>query len=360
MKFYKYPKAQAGAAFMLGLILISLFVDYAFGLASSTILATIPFLAFHRSPDAWDVAATYETPELAAAALAKMGTHNIRTVDEEKTFLVNATKTAVSEGAKAERKLLLDGLDGQFKELTGVEKEAGIKTSDYITGIYKALSGKHKLQTEEFETFKTSKLSESDAAKEVKAQLDKFKLTAKAELEEANGTIATMKSNQFNYKVEASVQEAIGRIKPTLKENEYLDDVIKSRIASEFSKFKAVEHEGTIIYHNEDGTPAINKTDGNHLSTFSILEGIFESMVDQGRKAAGTGAGKTTTGTPGTVNKDSLRLKLPDTVQTKMQLMEHIATLTIDGNKVEPNSPLFNQLFDTNVVKEDGTHLPLR
>lgn len=316
---------------------------------------------FHRSPDnTWDAAATYETVEDAVKAVTGMGQHQVRSLEDEKTFLENATKTARSESAQAERKIFLDSFDSKFKELTGVERDPSAKTTDYVFKSYTDLAAKHKAQTEEYETFKTSKLSESDAAKEVKMQLDKFKLTAKAELDEANNAIATMKSAQFSYKVDASVQEAMNRIKPTLKENEYLDQVISAEIAAKFSKFKAIEHEGTIIYHGDDDKPVIDSKDGNHLSTFSILEKIFEPMVDQGRKAAGTGANTKTPGASGEVTADELRLELPAEITNKMKLMDYLPTLTFKGNKVEAGSTMFNALFEVNSVKADGSPLPLR
>lgn len=318
----------------------------------------------NRSPDPqqWDVGATFATVEDAVKAVSGLGGHNVRTPDQDKVFLENATEKAVSEAAKAERRVFLDGFDNKFKELTGVQRDPNVKTTDYVTKAYTDLKEKLSGVTGEFDKFKDSKLSESQAAQEVKAQLDKFKATAKGELDTANNTIAEMKTNQFKYRVDGSVQEAMSRIRPLLKKNEFLEDAIEARIRKFDTDFNPVDHEGTIIYHNaNDNSPAIDSTNGNHLSTHSLLTKIFEPIFETGRSQTGTGAAG---GSESGVNlgADAYKLSLPEGINTRMGLMDYLQSgkVMVEGKVVENGSQLFNKLFEINSVGKDGKMLPLR
>ena len=319
------------------------------------------FLNFHRSPDdGWEAGATFDTPEAAAAAMTKAG-YNIRTAEQEKTFLENATKTARSESAKEERRMLLDGLDGSFKELTGIEKEAGMKTNDYITGLFKNMMDSNKKVSSEFETFKTSKLSESAAAKEQKAISDKAAKVYKDKQAELMAENTQLRGQQFNFKVDLSVKEAMNRISPTLKKMDNIEDSKQVRVMNFHKNFKVVEHEGALIVHDlKDDSPVLDSTNGNPLSIYDVLSKQFESLVDQGRKQEGNGANDKTPGADGKVNKNNLRLELPADVKTQKQLLDYIESgkVTIDGNVVEAASPLSTQLFMVNRDSADGTRMP--
>lgn len=316
------------------------------------------FLNFHRSPDNnWDAAATYATVDDAIAAVTKLGGHNIRTSDQEKKYLANATKKAASESAKEERRILLNGLDNSFKELTGIEKENGMKTNDYISGLMKNMMADNKTVKSDFEKFKTDKLSESEAAKEYKALNDKAKTEFKTTLAERDATINQYKSNEFNFKVDLSVKDAMNRISPTLKKIDLIDDAKEVRVNKFYQNYKIVEHEGALILHDKkDDSPIIDPTNGNPLSIFDVLSKEFESLVDGDRKQNGTGANNNQNKS---VSKDDLKLSLPPEINTRMALSDYINSgqLTFDGNKIEPNSPLASKLFMINQYKEDGVTL---
>ena len=315
----------------------------------------------HRSPDnIWDAAATYETVDAAIEAVTKLGGHNIRTPDQEKEYLANATKNSSSEAAKEERRMLLNGLDGRFKELTGIEKEKGVKTSDYIINGYKAMMENNKTVTSEFEKFKNDKLSESEAAKEYKALNDKAKLEFKTTLAERDSTITQYKSNEFNFKVDLSVKDAMNRISPTLKKIDLIDDAKEVRVNKFYQNFKIVEHEGALILHDKkDDSPIIDPTNGNPLSIFDVLSKEFESLVDKDMNQGGTGA-RNNQNTQ--VSKDDMKLSLPADINTRVKLSDYInsGNLTFDGNVIEPNSPLATKLFMANQFKEDGTPMPVK
>ena len=317
---------------------------------------------FHRSPDnTWDAAATYATVDDAIAAVTKLGGHNIRTSDQEKEYLTNATKNSASEAAKEERRMLLTGLDNSFKELTGIEKENGMKTSDYISGLMKNMMADNKTVKSDFEKFKTDKLSESEAAKEYKALNDKKDSVYKNTLAERDATINQYKSNEFNFKVDLSVKDAMNRISPTLKKIDLIDDAKEVRVNKFYQNYKIVEHEGALILHDKkDDSPIIDPTNGNPLSIFDVLSKEFESLVDSDRKQNGTGAKNNQNNA---VSKGDMKLTLPADINTQMKLTDYINSgqLTFDGNVIEPNSPLASKLFMANRYKEDGVNLiPLR
>ena len=320
------------------------------------------FLNFHRSPDnTWDAEASYATVDDAIAAVTKLGGHNIRTSDQEKEYLANATKNSSSEAAKEERRMLLTGLDNSFKELTGIEKENGMKTNDYITGLMKNMMADNKTVKSDFEKFKTDKLSESEAAKEYKALNDKAKTEFKTTLAERDATINQYKSNEFNFKVDLSVKDAMNRISPTLKKIDLIDDAKEVRVNKFYQNYKIVEHEGALILHDKkDDSPIIDPTNGNPLSIFDVLSKEFESLVDSDRHQNGTGAKNKQNQT---VSKDDLKLTLPAEINTRMALSDYINSgkLTFEGNVIQPNSPLASKLFMINQYKEDGiTLMPVK
>lgn len=323
-------------------------------------------LNFHRSPDGgggngdWKPDTVFATPEDAIKALSSMK-YNIRNLDQEKEFLVNATKSAASEAAKDERRMLLNGLDSSFKELTGIEKEQGVKTSDYIKGLMKGMISENKTVKSDFEKFKTDKLSESEAANEYKALNDKAKLEFKATLAERDATINKYKSNEFNFKVDLSVKDAMNRISPTLKKIDLIEDAKEVRVNNFHKNYKIIEHEGVLILHDKkDDSPVIDPTNGNPLSIFDVLTKEFEPLVDTGRKQGGTGAAGT--GANGEIKQGEYKLTLPDGVDTQVKLTDYINSgkLTIGGNVIQPDSPLANKLFMANRVNNEGIQMPIK
>lgn len=358
MKFYKYPKVQAGAALMLGLTLIVLFIDYVLGFAMTqgVALASIPFLAFHRSPDdGWEAGATFETPEKAIEALSSKG-FTTRTKDQETEYLKNATEKAVGDAIKSNDRKFLDGWDSKVKEITGVSRDPSIKTEDYI---FNQLSGalKGKTDTQKlYDDLKAKGMTDSDATKELQKQFDAFKVSSKTEQEKLTGEISGYKQGMFTNKLDSQISSAMQRIKPLLTQGKtdieklMLENTIENMVNNFKLSFKAIPHNEEIIFHNaKDDTAVINPTDGNHLSAFTILSQLFEPLVDKDRKQGGTGgAGGEGEGAGGEGD-----VQIPNEVKTRVDLYSWLETgyKDKDGKNIEPGSREFNDLYEKLKIK---------
>lgn len=297
----------------------------------------------------WNKEKPFETVEAAIEAIKGVGGYQIRTQEEEKTFLENATKIAASESAKAERKLLLDSQDKEIASILGKEKDPSKRTIDHITDVIKELKEGRAQIEGDFDKFKNEKLSDSDAALEVKKQFDKFRSSSKEEADALRSSVETMKREQFDSRINSDIQASMSKIRGTLKENEFLDDAIQTRVDKFKREFIAKEYEGSIIYHSAaDDSPVLDSGTGNHLSTNSILEGIFKPLVDTGRVQNGTGNGSNQ-------GSSSKSFSAPSDIKTKVQLSQYLdeGNTKMDGHVVEKNSPEYARIIT-------DSQLPLR
>ncbi len=335
---------------MVGLLMIAFLIDYALGtITNGASLALMPLLAFHRSPDAWNPETVFKTPEEAVEAISKQG-FTSRTAEQETEYLKNSSSKAVADAIKANDRTFYDGLDAKIKEATGVGREPTMKTGDYILAqLNGSIKGKKELQGL-YDELKEKGMSDSQAVIESKKQFDAFKIAAKQREETLTGEIDGYKRGAFTNKLNSQINEAMSKISPTLLQGKsdtekiLFQNTIENIINNFKLSFKAVDHNGGIIFHNsKDDTPVISTTDGNHLSTFTILSSMFEKLVDKERTQSGTGGAGANQRGPGTGGE----VNLPDNVKTKMDLYNYLEKdYKVDGKNIAPGSRAFNNLYD--------------
>lgn len=320
------------------------------------------YLKFNLFP--WEAGSSFATEEDAVKALEKEGWVS-RTKDKEKEFIKNATTVAVDDAVKTTTKKFLDGWDTDVEKITGVKKEDGVKTSDYLKSSFTNLVKDKKEALDAVEKAKNERLSDVDAVKEVKLQFDTYKKQAKTDLQEKEDALKAMKGNEFKNSIKAQVSEAMGRIRPKLAsvkdqagkvDASMQEELIEAKLGRFYANNVAKQHEGNIIYHNASDDTAVIDKEGNHLSTYSILETMFDGMVDKQHKAAGAGGQNRK---PGDGNGDDFKLTLPPEVTTKMNLMDHILGTEFKGVKLDQanqeHAAIINKLY-----QENGKELPLR
>lgn len=346
-----------------------LVLDYVYTHGSSAIALASFFPVFYRSPDpgdggggdppAWAADATFESADKAAEALTSQG-FVVRTKDQETKFMETALAQKISDAVGVNQKKFLDTLDEGAKT-RGFERPGDSKTTDHIFGVIDNLLNDKKDLNAKLE----KKLTEAEAANEIKLQLDTFKKQAKTNYEELEGKYNTLLNDRFMDKVRNNVDGAVNRMRGTFKQNEFLEDAINARKAQFYDKFKPVEHQGTIIYHDKaTDEPVLDQKDGHHLTAEEILGQLFEPLVDTQRKAAGTGAdGKPAT--PGAQTKDNefAIADLPEEIATRVDVGNYIVQKHLhNGERVNEHSTLFNQIWTATVQaweKKNGKTMPI-
>lgn len=357
---------------MLGLILTLLAVDtFLGGVFTQGIVAASFFPAFYRSPGgdgdgggggaAWSPDTKFEKPEEAVEALSKAG-YKIRTAEQEAEFLTNATSSAVTDARKEERKLFLGTIDETVEKLTGVKRDPTIKTTDYLAkAVTTIIENKTDLEKQVAE-LKEKGLAGSDVDKELKAQLETVKAQLKTVQTEKDTEIAKLKGERWGDKVNTAKAESMAQILPKLvkvivNEQDMTQSVVNDVLADFDRKYIAIEHNGTIIYHNRaDDTPVLDTQTGNHLSTSSLLEKAFDHMVDKGRKQSGAG-GANSAGGDGT----GTTVNVPDGISTRVELNDYFLGndshgFTWEGKKLTGTEPIFHKLIADNTPP----NMPLR
>jgi cell fate (sporulation/competence/biofilm development) regulator YlbF (YheA/YmcA/DUF963 family) len=175
----------------------------------------------HRNHDAgWgenggEGEVTFKTVGEAVAALKERG-YIARNADEDKSFVSNASKKATEEAVanaiKENTTTLLSGIDSNIKDVLGVEKGHGVKTSDHVKTIlteYKTLQDAHQ-------ELKDKGISGEAATKELQKQFDTFKQQSKTREDELTGQIEQYKVGAFDTMHKAAITAGLQSIEPAL------------------------------------------------------------------------------------------------------------------------------------------------
>lgn len=374
MKFYKYPNINTASAFIVGLLLVAITLQFFTGhaIAPEGIVAAsvLGFAMPYRSPDPgggggeWNAETVFKTADEAVAGLKKFG-HSIRTAEEDKTYLQNATKTAVDTAIKDHTKTMLDGWDKDIATASGVKREDGVKTSDYIKDVVTNFKKKFDNLTGEYDTLKEKQLSKDDSVLELQNQLKTAKDGFKTQLAERDGQITEMKASQFQNSISTLVSDAMSKIRPILApilnqegnaDANMLEMLVDQTISKAMDSMLPKEHEGNIIFHNKADDTAVLDSEGNHMSMSSILAKAFEPLIDKQHKAAGTGGEFRK---PGEGNTDDFKLQLPADVNNRVKLHDHILKTPYKGQKLDQLNPEHNAIIDK-MLEINGKDLPLR
>jgi len=227
---------------------------------------------------------------------------------------------------------------------------------DYLDRAVKTGNEGHENTVKEMEALRKKMTDGDSAAGEVQKQFDTFKELKEKEMNDLKGKVGQMQDSAFQGRVKQAVGDAMGKIRPTLKKgaNDAEEQMIEAAIGNELNSFyhdiKAVDHQGTLIYHDQDDKPLINKVNGNHLSAHDIMTGRLTYLVDKKRTQGGSGNnGSFTDG--GGDDENKFKLQLPDNVKTKVKLTDYLK----NEKKLDPNGADFNKFY-----MENAKDLPLR
>lgn len=209
----------------------------------------------------------------------------LRTLADETNY-----KKRVEDDVLSTREPIIHGLyEKQIEEETGIKKNPGEKGTDYLkratTGI--------KTELQELK----DKKDDGTASTADKARITELQDLLSKKDDEVKNKDTEYADKLRNYRVDGEVRGALAAIKsklvPTLT-GEAKDDVVEARLAKFRKEYTAVE-EGTgddavIVYKKSDGSFA-NDTKGKRLTTEQLLEQVFGSYVDTGKKQEGAGTG---------------------------------------------------------------------
>jgi len=245
-----------------------------------------------------------------------------------------------------------ENLEGKIASLTSVERNGSEKSLDFLERAIGSINEKYTGTVGELESLRETTSKGEGAASEIQKQFDAFKKAKEKEIQDLSGKVGNMEGLQFKNRVDLSVNEAMSKIRPTLKQDKENNKLIESAIQNEINNFynsvKAVDHQGGLIFHDADDNPLIDKTNGNHLGALEILKDRLSYLVDEARVVGGTGAdGKF-------VPKDGdgkYKLQLPAEIDSKVKLTDYL----VREKSLDPNDPEFNKYF-----KENGSGLKLR
>lgn len=273
----------------------------------------------------------------------------VRTDDQDNEYWIKKE----SDSAGTNLKKWSENLESKIAEVTKVKRNADEKSLDFLARAVGLLNDNSTKVTEELDSLRKSTAEGDSASAEIQKQFDAFKKAKEKEITDLSGKVGNMEGAQFKNRVDLAVNEAMSKIRGTLKQDKDNDKIIEAAVNNEISEFyknvKAVDHQGGLIYHDSEDKPLIDKTNGNHLGAFEILNDRLGYLIDETRVQGGTGSnGKFT---PPGEGDNKFKLQLPDNVKTKVQLTAYLQ----QEKSLDPNSGEFNNYF-----KENGTTLPLR
>lgn len=279
-----------------------------------------------------------------------LGTQNyiVRTEDQDNEFW-NKKQVDVVGGKLKEWS---ENLEGKIATLTSVERNGSEKSLDYLDRAFGSVNEKYSGTVSELETLRKATSDGEGAASEIQKQFDAFKKAKEKEITDLSGKVGTMEGMQFKNRIDLAVNDAMSKIRPTLKQDKDNNQIIEGAIQNELNKFhsevKGVDHQGGLIFHDADGNPMIDKTNGNHLGALEILNKRLSYLVDEARVVGGTGADGKFTAPEGA---DKYKLTLPAEVDSKVKLTDYL----VNEKKLNPNDSEFNKYFT-----ENGSTLKLR
>ena len=295
-----------------------------------------------------------ETIDLSTVPLEDMVKHLsknkyiVRTDEQESEFWKKKEGDSIGSSLKK----WSENLEAKIAEITKVERNTDEKSLDFLARAIGSLNEAHESTTSELETLRKSTSEGEGAAAEIQKQFDTFKKAKEKEILELSGKVGDMKGQQFKNRVDLAVNEAMSKIRPTLKQDKDNEKMIEAAVQNEITNFysnvKAVDHQGGLIFHDSNDDPLLDKTNGNHLGAHDILSDRLGYLIDETRVQGGSGSKGKFNPDP---NTNKFKLELPDNVKTKVQLTNYLA----NDKQLDPNSSDFNKYFN-----ENGATLPLR
>lgn len=277
--------------------------------------------------------------------------YTVRSTEEDKSYLETNVQNEVNK-MFAKQKV---EIEEKVKELTGIDRTGeGERAIDYLTRAVNQKIGELPELQSKLKKFEEEGFKGNEQATEYKNQLEKLQSdyqTLKSEMDEK---LAAKDKDIFLSKVRHQENSELSKLRPMFDQNiksEYLDDIIQSRL----SKFRneKIPHqlEDQIVYKDTAGNTITSTQDGKPVSTNEVLMPYFKDIIDETRKAAGSGSNGVGGGASGEQGKT--KLQKPDEVKTKVQLMSWLKS-DAAGNLSEMTKE-FSEAYS-----ELGKDLPFR
>lgn len=245
----------------------------------------------------------------------------IRTKEEDESYVAAKLNSQLSEKIKAEFGKTMDGIDARIKEITGVEKTNGEKTTDYLNRVIGEIKNK--------------------GVDPVQAQRVK---DLETQLEAAKAAQAKLEGDIFNKEVDMTIGNALDKsnffVPPHLKTEEERNSYISAQrelITLGFKKALAAKRneDGSLVFY-EGETPQISTKDGKPLSATDLISQKYQAyFVPAAHSATGTGTGQqgaANTGTASFKSTDDVHayLKQQGIEPTQSEYMQQFKTLVTE------------------------------
>lgn len=194
--------------------------------------------------------------------------------------------------------------DQTILDASGIQKEAREKASDYAKRAFAALKSENqelvtfKAKAKELETeIATLKDGKIDAATtqkitDLKAELASLKQTHQAQLQEKENALAEKEKALLAERVETQFASALNGV--SFKKDEtsaaLKDIAIQNAKQTLLAEATMDTQDGKLVWRDKDGNIIRNPKNGNEpATTADLLLPKLTPVIDQGRKAAGTG-----------------------------------------------------------------------
>lgn len=299
------------------------------------------------------------TADAIKAALKGQGL-SIRTADEDETFAQAQIDDAFSRRNTE--------IEGNILEATGIPKNAGEKYLDYLKRATKTKADEVTALTAKVKELEKSN-PESEAIKELKAQLKTVQDSAAAAKATYEKEISEIKASSFNDRVAKALDEQIGKLvlktysEDAAENKRITDDLLKVAKEKFLSENKPHESEGVIVFKNKEGNIIRNGTSGHPESLDVLLKPSFDHLVNKGHQQGGAGSGNGGQGNPNPGGaggnggaKDWKTIKLPSTVKSQLQLTDYLKK----DHKLDETSKEFSDAFAALNKGEADKPLPFR
>jgi hypothetical protein len=229
--------------------------------------------------------AANENPEL-QQGLIKL----VQDTDFGKEFLTNYAKVQVNEQIGTRIGELHGSYDKDIFESTGIEKNQGEKTYDYLKrsiADLKAANDSEALRVEleniksEYEKVKQAGSGDEFLKNQLEAAKERNEQQAKA-LEEAQKAKADFENN---VKVQMDIEKGMRNIKFKPGLPEYAKDRIENVKESIKSKARLVE--GMVVYMDDNGKPIIDANFKNMTAEELLRKELGNDLIDNGEQRTG-------------------------------------------------------------------------
>lgn len=279
-----------------------------------------------------------ETQDIVLKSLENAG-HIVRTKDQDKEYVKSQVQTEADKVYKKHQ----DQVDATVFEITGIQKNAEEKTSDYQKrAITEKLKVVKDLETQ-INELKTKGVDGNALAAELKQQKDQLQQLMQTKEKEWSEKYTGLQTQVFTTEVNNNVDKVVAEYKSKMRADidpALVPDIIAARLAKFHSENKASQVEGVLVWKDKEGTTRIAKTNGAPQTTAEVLEGYFADLFDKGKQGGGAGSGKPGEGGKGGDAKWK-SLTLPAEVKSKAELYKWLTT----EHKMDDMSKDFNEAY---------------